>query len=407
MSFPRQSSARRLAWLLGALCALGCGIAQRVVEEREVGASSGGTSGTGGHAAGGQAGKSPTSGGGASPGSAAAPNNAAGESNEEIGVELDPVPVAHLPLPACGCGKSCAQDSCKIATVPANTSFLMNVFVRQEQAYCIGGERLLSFDSESLAQREMVGDLRSPSRVVADAQFVYFTSYVGLWRLPRDARGATLANGDVAQLLTTLEPWKRRLTELTVDSRHLYWTRPPTSQLPPRLTRTSLSDGKETELARLNDDDWPLGIAVDDTDVYFTSNARLLRIPKAGGDLEELKRIDAQVSYEQLHPMLGIALDARWVYYGSANELRRLNKADGSSTTLFVAGLGDALSGVVVDEYYVYFGTRSGSIYRLAKLEGVAEILVTGESNPLVSAVSHDAVYWVEQELGRVRKLIK
>jgi outer membrane protein assembly factor BamB len=258
------------------------------------------------------------------------------------------------------------------------------------------------------AHSAMVSQLRYPSRVVVDSDFAYFTSYLGLWKVPRFAQNVTLSGGGDAQLLATLQQWDRRLTEITVDTRHVYWTSPVSDYLPARLTRTSIHDGKSVELARLeNDDDWPLGIAVDDTDVYFTSNARLLRIPKAGGELEELERIGAHVPYDQIHPTLGIALDERWVYYDAGSELRRLSKADGTSVVLFTVPAGDALGGVVVDEYYVYFGTRSGSIYRSDKAEGLPRVMVTGELNPLVSAVSEDAVYWVEQDASRVRSVTK
>lgn len=420
MTIAGQCQVRSLAWLLGALCALGCGIAQRTVEEREEGTSNGATSGraatpggatAGGHASGNQAGKSAPAHGGEASAGVGNESSAAGEAPDSIGVELDPVPVSDGPLPACYCGEGCMRPSCGGQTVGTAAAFLMNVFVRGGDAYWMSLEQLDRAPSDGrtgfgAGQYAMVGQLQFPSRVVVDGIFAYFTSYVGLWRLPRNADNATLS-GD-AKLLSTFEPWKRRVTEITIDSRHVYWTRPLTDQLPARVIRTSITNGSSVVLARLdNEDDWPLGIAVDDTDVYFTSNARLLRVPKAGGEPEELQRIDAQVPYDQLHPMLGIALDARWVYYDAGNALRRLSKTDGSSVALFNVPEGDALSGVVVDEYYVYFGTRSGNIYRCDKREGPPRLMVTGESNPLVSAVSHDHVYWVEQDAARVRGVTK
>lgn len=421
MTLARQYQVRS-AWLLSALFALGCGIAQRTVEELEVDASNGGTdsggasSGTtkGGRAAGGQAGKGASSHGGANSGSAAAPSSAAGDAADEIGLELDFVPVGNPPAPPCSCGEGCKSPACEARTVGTAGAFLMNVFLRGPHGYVMSREQLASVPLNGATAplggvpSVVASELQFPSRVVVDSDFAYFTSYLGLWKVPRLAQNATLSGGGEAKLLTTLEQWKRRLTEITLDTRHVYWTNPVTEQLPARLTRTSIRDGKSVVLARLeNDDDWPLGIAVDDTDVYFTSNARLLRIPKAGGDLQELQRIGAQVSYDQIHPTLSIALDEHWVYYDAGNELRRLSKADGTSAPLFIVPLNDAISGVVVDEYYVYFGTRSGSIYRLEKVEGIARVMVTGELNPLVSAVSEDAVYWVEQDASRVRSVTK
>jgi hypothetical protein len=424
MTTARQCRLDR-AWLLTALCALGCGIAERTVEERDEGAGSAGESiesiggthsagtGKGGSATGGHAGKSSMSLGGTSTGSAAGPSNAAGQPNDELGLELDPVPVGNPPLPPCSCGEGCAQTLCSVQTVGTAAGFLMNVFVRDSQAYWMGRERLERTALDDAADpfagkpRTVVTQLQFPSRVVVDGTSAYFTSYAGLWKVPRSAQTLNLSGAGEAQLLCTFQPWKRRVTEIALDSRHVYWTLPNTELLA-RLVRTSIYDGKSTELARLEDeDDGPLGIAVDDTDVYFTSNARLLRVAKAGGDLEELQRIDASVSYDQIHPTLSVALDERWVYYDAGNELRRLSKADGTSVTLFVVPSGDALRGIVVDEYYVYFGTRSGSIYRSDKVEGPPRVMVAGELNPLVSAVSKDALYWIEQDAGRVRSAMK
>lgn len=418
MSITRPPQVWSLGWLLGALAAWGCGgITQRTVEERDTDANDGGANRGGaaavdmphgGRAPDGHAGKSASSSGGASGGPAAA-GASTGAGAGGVGVELDPVPVSDRPPPACSCGEGCAKLDCDVSTFHGNAAFLMNVFVKGDQAYWMSREQLARFKLGGGGQIGMASQLQYPSRVVVDADFAYFSSFQGLWKLPRAATNVTLAgDGGSAKLLSSLQQWERRLCEITVDSRDVYWTSPPTAQIPARLKRTPTEGGASVVLAELPDDqDWPLGIAVDDTDVYFTSNSSLQRIAKAGGSVQALEAIGAQVSYDTLHPTLGIALDTDYVYFDGGTALRRLSKQGGTSSILFEVPEGDALAGVVVDADFAYFGTRSGGIYRVGKLGGAPRSIVSGEDNPLVTAVSADAIFWIEQDLGYVKQVAK
>lgn len=417
MSRARHAQIRSLGFLLAALCASGCGIAQRTVEERsaDTGNGASGAGGTtpvgvpdGGRAAG-QGGKSTTGSGGASASHGGA-KSSGGDTTGGIGVELDPVPVSDAPPPACSCGEGCDTLHCPVKTWAAPSAFLMNAFVRDDRLYWMSQLELRRQELGGGAQVAVAQDLKTPSRVVVDDTSAYFVSYQGLWKLSRDTVNVSITGGASSpeQLLASLQPWKRRLTELTVDSRDVYWTAPGTDQNSARVTRTPRAGGTSVTLAKLPDDnDWPLGIAVDDTHVYFTSNAGLQRLAKAGGEVEMLERIGTQVSYDTVHPQLGIALDRQYVYFDAGSSLRRLSKLDGASEVLFEVPAGDALGGVVVDADFAYFGTRSGSTYRVGKLDGAPRLITSGESNPLVTAVNADSIFWVEQELGRVRQVAK
>jgi hypothetical protein len=208
--------------------------------------------------------------------------------------------------------------------------------------------------------------------------------------------------------MATLWPFPRRLTEITVDSKDVYWTSPPSMFGPAQLQRTPVAGGPTVKLATLtNDEDWPLGLAVDDSHVYFTSNSALQRATKADGVVEQLEPIGAHVAYDTPHPMLGIALDRGYVYFDAGQELRRLDKATSTSEVLYSVPAGDELRGVVVDADYAYFGTKSGNIFRVPKVGGAPRVMVSGGRNPLVTAIDATAVYWVEQDLGWVLKVSK
>jgi len=394
------------------LLALGCGITERHVEERAdvvetagtpgTVAESGRTSGSSGNAAGGAGGAGGRNATGAVAGNDDVTNGA--------GVELDPVGVGEPPTVPCSCGSGCTVEQCDVSTLAQPGQFLMNVFVRDGWLYWMTEEALGRARPEGGLGSGIASGLRLPSRVVVDARFAYFSSYQGLWQVQRDAVAVPLigAGNGTATLLATLSPWERRLTEITVDSRDLYWTAPGTKLGPAQLQRTPVLGGTSVTLARLpNDEDWPLGLAVDDTDVYFTSNAALQRISKAGGSVERLELVGAQVAYDAPHPMLGIALDQRFVYFDGGRTLRRRAKGGINSVSLFNVPEGDELRGIVLDRAYAYFGTKSGNIMRVPKVGGEPSVMVSGEQNPLVTAVDATSVYWVEQEAGRIRRATK
>lgn len=288
--------------------------------------------------------------------------------------------------------------------------FLMNVFVRDKRAYWMGVPELGRSSLQGGGDATIASGLMIPSRVVVDSGFAYFSNYQGLWQVRRDATGVSLngSGGGGTRLMATLWPFPRRLTEIAVDSKDVYWTSPPGLFGPAQLQRTPVAGGSTVKLATLtSDDDWPLGLAVDDSHVYFTSNSALQRANKADGVVQQLESIGAHISYDAPHPMLGIALDRGYAYFDAGRELRRFDKETSTSEVLYKVPAGDELRGVVVDADYAYFGTQMGDIFRVPKLGGAARLMVSGESSPLVTAIDATSVYWVEQDLGRVRKVSK
>jgi hypothetical protein len=327
-------------------------------------------------------------------------------------MELDPVGVEGMPTTPCPCGTGCSIARCEPITVARPAGFLMNAFERDGQLYWMSLQELgrVSVKGVELGSGNGIASINVPSRVVVDAGFAYFSSYQGLWKVRRDASDVTLsgAGSGASQLLATLSPWPIKLTEIAVDTRDLYWTSPGNEVFTTQLKRTPVAGGTSVTLARLpSDDDWPLGLAVDDSDVYFTSNAALQRISKAGGEVRKLEPIGAHVAFDSPHPMLGIALDRDYVYFDAGKVLERRSKQGADSVALFELAPGDQLQGVVVDAFYAFFATKSGGIYRVPKRGGAVSLLVSGERNPLVTAVDSTSVYWVEQDLGEIRRASK
>jgi hypothetical protein len=401
---------RASTWVLAhaGLLALGCGITERRVHERdEVIGVAGATSGDAGGVAGSSVGAAAGSGGGRDAGGVGGKVDVP----PGPGVELDPVDVGEAPTGPCSCGTGCTIQECDASTVAQPNEFLMNVAARDGQLYWMSQHDLGRTTVGGGFGSSIASDLKVPSRVVVDASFVFFVSYQGLWKVQRQAVGVTLigTGSKGAELLATLSPWDRRLTEIAVDSRDVYWTAPGSGLGPAQLKRTPIDGSASVTLARLpNDDDWPLGVAVDDVDVYFTSNAALQRVSKADdGGVEQLEAIGTHVDYEMPHPLLGIALDRDYVYFDAGGALRRRSKRGPESIELLRLQPGDELRGVVVDRDYAYVATRSGDIVRVPKLGGTASVMVSGEQNPLVTSVDVSFVYWVEQEAGRIRMAMK
>ncbi|MES1185510.1 MAG: hypothetical protein ABUL60_16990 [Myxococcales bacterium] len=421
MSPDREWQLAKVALGLAGLLAFGCGITERHVEERtELGSGAGTDRGKSG-AESGMGGAEPTvggaaghaavggKGGGGTAGHAAGGGKGGGGPVTGSGHELDPVEVGDLPPARCACGSGCVVESCDVVTVQQPSEFLMNVFVRSGQAYWMSQRNLGRVNIQTGSRVSMATELQIPSCVVVDAGFAYFSNYQGLWRVPRDTTAVILNGAGMGgvTLLSALSPWQRRLTEIAVDSQDVYWTAPP-GLTPAQLKRTPVGGGDSVTLARLpNDDDWPLGLAVDDTDVYFTSNAALQRVPKAGGAVEALEPLGLHVGYDAIHPTLGIALDRAYVYFDAGSSLMRRSKRDADAVEIFAVPEGDELRGVVLDVDYAYFGTKSGNILRVPKLGGSPSVMVTGEQNPLVTAIDATSVYWVEQDLGRIRRAEK
>lgn len=162
--------------------------------------------------------------------------------------------------------------------------------------------------------------------------------------------------------------------------------------------------------------DYPHGIAVDDTSVYFSCVGEgVKRVPKKGGTLDMVSPSD--------HGPHMVAVDATHVYFAEigtgAGDFRdgRVARAPKDATGVAPEVIGPvvpmvgalALSGPYV--YFTSLGTTSngtyqndGAIWRVARDGGTGERLAKDQRRPIGLAVDAEYVYWTnayEQAVAR------
>jgi len=109
------------------------------------------------------------------------------------------------------------------------------------------------------------------------------------------------------------------------------------------------------------------GLAVNQTDVFFVGSASIERVSKSGGG-------DAQIK-NMLNVPFGIAVDSGYVYFTDIGNTQ--NPADGKVVRCPLTGCtpqtevtlatGDNPRPIVTDNVAIYWGARTGKIFRLAK----------------------------------------
>jgi PKD repeat protein len=149
----------------------------------------------------------------------------------------------------------------------------------------------------------------------------------------------------------------------------------------------------------------PVDIAVDDTNVYWTEFYGLKKVSKTGSSVVTL----ATSSYNSI---TGLAIDNDYVYFGDnvgnpASLIKKVPKTGGSVITL-VSGL-PSVCRVSVDSSYVYWtASDGGTVNKMPINGGSVSELADGSNTPCAITVDNSNVYWSEfTNPGSVNKVSK
>lgn len=142
----------------------------------------------------------------------------------------------------------------------------------------------------------------------------------------------------------------------------------------------------------------PQSIAVDATNVYWTSLYGVFSAPKDGQDVTptKLASVDTNVTF-----LTGIAVDDAAVYWADSGSCMGNGPTDGAIMNVPIGGgvpvtLADqqcAPQGIALDADTVYWSSAT-SVLKIPKSGGVLDAVALEETAPLAVAVDATAVYW-------------
>jgi hypothetical protein len=225
--------------------------------------------------------------------------------------------------------------------------------------------------------------------LATDGAFVYFTA-----RDSSAERGSIVktpaAGGASVVLAEPADPYA-----IAVDADSVYFTSYSTGA----VSKVSKQGGPIVVLTEPDTStSSAAGLAIDDTDVYFTSTAGIFRVSKSGGKTtlfaKDTNRADA------------IVADATHVYWlgrGTTSELvgdvRKASKSSGAIETLGTAPLfreGSTWSLAADDDSLYLPDRRGGKVYRMAKSNGDVHLVTASAGHPFSLATDGTYVYWTD-----------
>jgi hypothetical protein len=246
-----------------------------------------------------------------------------------------------------------------------------------------------------------------PAGVQVHNGTVYWTVYEGV------EGGSILSIPVDGGTSTTIAAQQNHPWGLAVDDQNVYWVNYANSDL---LEFTGITSDAGSVMQAPLDGGSPLalatgvtspfGIAIDETNVYFTtSDGNVESVPIGGGAATTLMA-------NQALPR-GIAVDRTYVYWAnfglSANannpggSIARVNKNDGGSYQVLANNTdADEAIAIAVDSNRVYFATYgSGGQVMSVPIDGDAgaTVLAPAQSTPLWLAIDSANVYWTNSGL--------
>ncbi len=314
---------------------------------------------------------------------------------------------------ACGrscLGAACTAGACEAITLVSGLTDPWGVLVDDTHVYFSDFkdgfiDRASKVDGSG--RTSLASGYPSTWFMVRDGGYIYFTTRAG------QTVDRVLADGS-AQAETFLSPGVKT-SGLVIDSGTIYFTQ---SELAAFVWRAPKKKGA-TAVKLVTQQDTPLGIAVDDTNVYWGSGSNL-----GSG---EVRRVKKNVSPETLSgqqvatsqgSVRGVLLDSKSVYWTSDDSghgrVTRYNIATANVEALAVT---EPAEYAVVDGKYIYWAASddtAGHIYRLEKDYAptaapapVVKLFSEAGAKPHDIAVDATALYFTDDGKGRVLKIAK
>jgi hypothetical protein len=142
----------------------------------------------------------------------------------------------------------------------------------------------------------------------------------------------------------------------------------------------------------------PWGIAVDDTNVYWTTwgGSTVMKCP-VGGCLDGPTTLASDERYAEAVTVAGSTLC--WLDSSSLGSVVTLPVGGGRPTTIAMTTYGAGIAVAGGDVYWSSLGTgpgTTGTILRTALGGGATATVASGLSSPWAIAVAGDSVYWVD-----------
>jgi hypothetical protein len=191
-------------------------------------------------------------------------------------------------------------------------------------------------------------------------------------------------------------------TRIAVDATNIYWT----SSEAGTVTKMPIAGGSQTVLA--TGQKGATGIAVDASSVYWATylNNALTKMPQTGGPFGNL--------YSAVDPQDGpfaVAVDASNVYWTSfwGGTVLAMPKKGGAAPTTLFSGANTNPDGVAVDATYLYFSylgnvepTDGTTIMKLPLAGGAPTTVTTVPTVVSDIAVDASRIYWTTEYDGTV-----
>lgn len=260
-----------------------------------------------------------------------------------------------------------------------------------------GAIKTLPTDTIAAAGTILVSGLNYPSALAADTATVYWGDAGGIHSIPR--------TGGTPTTLAAAGPGN----SLAVDSTNIFWV--DTSG---GVMKAALTGGPTTSIAQVSifNGNSADRLVLDSTSVYWTeydtTAGKIRKVAKTGGAVATLA--------SNLALPLGIAVDATDVYWSTINTIQKVGISGGTPTVIASASGGQGLN-LAIDAANVYWADRIcdtttcyGGVLKKVSINGGAvtwlapvTLNFNGYNNRI--AVDSTSVYWTEA--GTIRKVLK